>query len=151
MRHSHNINIGGIGAAPNQLLSCGATNFDIDRPDSKGKLMAVEALILSKITSALLLHPVSLNVKWKHLDSLQFADPEFGMPGHMDLLLGADIFSCVVFHSRRFGTSGSPSTFKMQFGWVLAGAVHLRHTTQGSTNLCYIVRVDHHRRDLKSG
>ena len=40
----------------------------------------------------------------------------------MDLLLGADIFSRVVLHGRWFGPSGSPSAFKTQFGWVLAGA-----------------------------
>ena len=88
--------------------------------------MAVEALILSKITctSTLSLHPVSLNAKWKHLDGLQLADPEFSMPRNVDLPLGADIFSCVVFHGRRFGPLGSPSAFKTQLGWVLASAIH---------------------------
>ena len=63
------------------------------------------------------------------------------MPGNVDLLLGADIFSHMVFHSRRFGPSDSLSTFKMQFGLVLAGAVHLRHTSQDSTNLCYMSTI----------
>ena len=63
------------------------------------------------------------------------------MPGNMDLLLGADNFSCAWFHGRRFGPSGSHSTFKMQFGCVLAGAVHLRHTSLGLTNLCYMWTV----------
>ena len=103
--------------------------------------MAVEALILSKITSTLPLHPVSLDTKWKHLDGLELADPEFGTPGNVDLLLGADVLSHVVFHSQRFGPLGSSSAFKTQFGWVLAGAFHLGHTLQGLTNLCYMSTI----------
>ena len=138
---SHSINIGGISATSNQLLSRGITNFDIARPDSKGKLVAVEELILSKITPTLPLHPVSLNAKWKHLDGLQLADPESGMPGNVDLLLGADIFSRVVFHGWQFGPSGSLSAFKTQIGWVLASAVHAGSTPQVSTNLCYMSTI----------
>ena len=61
--------------------------------------MPVEVLILSKIMSTLPLHPVSLDTKWEHLDGLQLVDPEFGMARNVDLLLQADIFSRVVFHS----------------------------------------------------
>ena len=105
--------------------------------------MVVEALILSKIMSTLPLHPVSLNAKWKHLDSLQLADPEFGTPGNVELLLGADIFSHVVFHGQQCGPSNSPSVFKAQFGWVLAGAVHAGPTPQ-------VLHV-YHRRRFESG
>ena len=142
VRRSHRVKISGIGATSNQPSSRGVTNFSITRPDDKGKIVPVEALILSKITSNLPLHPVSWDSKWKHLDGLQLADPEFGTPGNVDLLLGADTFSRVVLHGRRFGPSGSPSAFKTRFGWVLAGAVHIRHhTSQSSANQCYISTI----------
>ena len=142
VRRSHSVKISGIGATSNQPSSRGVTNFSIARPDDKGKIVPVEALILSKITSNLPLHPVSLDSKWKHLDGLQLADPEFGTPGNVDLLLGADTFSRVVLHGRRFGPSGSPSAFKTRFGWVLAGAVHIgQHTSQSSANQCYISTI----------
>ena len=80
-------------------------------------------------------------MKWRHLDSLQLANPEFDMPRNVDLLLGADIFRRVVFHGQRFGPSGSPSTFEIHFGWVLAGGIHIGHTLQGSTNVCYVSTI----------
>ena len=120
-----------MGATSNQPSSHRVTKFNIARPDGKGKIVPVEALMLSKITSILPLRPVSLDTRWKHLESLKLADPGFGNPGnvHVDLLLGADIhvFSRVVYHGWRFGPSGSLS----------AGAVHMGHTSQGSTNQCY--------------
>ena len=67
---------------------------------------------------------------------MQLADP-----GLVDLLLGADIFSHVVLHGRRFGPLGSLSALKTQFGWVLPGAVRIGHTSQGSTNQYYISTI----------
>ena len=74
---------------------------------------------------------------WKHLDGLKLADPGFATPGKVDILLGRDIFSCVVFHGLQFGPSGSLSTIKTQYGWVLAGAVNIGHASRGSTIQCY--------------
>ena len=66
------------------------------------------------------------------------ADPDYGTPKAVDLLLGADIFSRVVLHGRRFGPSGSPSAFKTQFGWVLAGTTGCSHQIRGSRESCYL-------------
>ena len=38
------------------------------------------------------IHPVSFNSKWNQLSNLALADPEFGTPGRIDVLLGIDIF-----------------------------------------------------------
>ena len=46
-----------------------------------------------------------------------------------------------MFHGLQFGPSDSLSAFKTQFGWVLAGAVHIGHTSQGSNNQCYILTI----------
>ena len=96
----------------NQLSSCGEANFSVAHLDNKGKIVLLEALTLSKIMSTLPQHSFSLDPKWKHLDGLQLADPELSTPGNVDLLLGADIFNCVVFHSRQFGPLRSLSAFK---------------------------------------
>ena len=123
--HNHSINISGIGATSNQSSSGGITNFSIARY-SKGKIVLVEALILSKSVSNLPLYLVFLNnIKWKHLDGLKLTDFGFGTPGNVYLLLGADIFSCVVFYRQRFGPSGSPCAFKTQSGWVIAAIVRI--------------------------
>ena len=56
-------------------------------------------------------------------------------PGAVDLLLGADVFSRVVLYDRRFGPAGSPSAFKTQFGWALAGSIGSSMSGSGS---CYL-------------
>ena len=55
--------------------------------------------------------------------ALELADPEFGTPGAIDLLLGTEVFGKVVLNGRRFGPRGSPSALKTHFGWVLGGVV----------------------------
>ena len=52
---------------------------------------------------------------------IQLADPGFGDPGKIDLLLGVEIFVEVIRHGRRSGVSGSPIALEIEFGWVLAG------------------------------
>ena len=78
-------------------------NFKITSLGSKGKTPDVEALVLPKITSVLPSHRIPFSRKWKHLRNLLLADLDFGTPGTIDLLLGADVFSPAVLHGRRFG------------------------------------------------
>ena len=85
--------------------------------------------------STLRLDPVSLDTKWKHLDGLQLADPEFGTTGNVDLLLGADIFSHVMFQGQRFGPSGS--------------RLHSKCSLVGFWQV--LLYLDHHKREFKSG
>ena len=56
----------------------------------------MEEIILPKVTSDLPRHPVPLDGKWNHLSGIQLADPDFGYPGNVDILLGVDVFSQVV-------------------------------------------------------
>lgn len=67
------------------------------------------------------LHPVTLNSSWSHLHGLQMADPNFGRPGKIDILLGVDIFVVVILAGRRLGPPNSPAALESEFGWVLAG------------------------------
>ena len=55
------------------------------------------------------------------MTDVQLADPSFGQPGEIDILLGDDVFVNVLLHSWRSGPPGSPIAFKTKFGWVLAG------------------------------
>ena len=67
------------------------------------------------------LHPVPFNPKWNHLAALQLADPGFGNPEKIDVLLGVDVFVTVMRQGRRLGISNSPIALETDFGWVLAG------------------------------
>ena len=122
-RH-HSMKISGIRRATTKSPSQGMVDFKITSLGSEGKTIDVEALVMPKIRSVLPSHPVSFSRKWKHLMDISLADPDFGTPGNIDLLLGADVFSCTVIHGWRFSRSGTPSAFKTCFGWVLVGVVH---------------------------
>ena len=49
------------------------------------------------------------------------ADPGFGQPGRIDILLGIDTYVDVLLHGRRIGPPGTPTAFETEFGWVLGG------------------------------
>ncbi len=51
------------------------------------------------------------------MSGLKLADPGFGEPGKIDVLLGADL------HGRRTGSPGTPTAFETIFGWVLSGKI----------------------------
>ena len=115
--------ITGIGGLAHTACDQSFTCFRIAPVFSVGEGLEVEAIILPKVTSDLPLSPVPFDPEWHHLSGVTLADPDFGSPGMVDVLLGVDVFSSVLLHGRRFGSSGSPSAFETRFGWVLAGAV----------------------------
>ena len=90
----------------------------------------VEAAVLPDITTKLPALPVSFNRNLRHLSGLLRADPEFGVPGNMDVLSGADAFSRVVRQGQRRGPPGSPTALETCLGWVMSGTV--KHNS-----LCY--------------
>ena len=80
------------------------------------------SLAVPRMTCDLPLHPVSFDSSWHHLEDIDLADPDFGRPGRIDLLLGVDVFvETLLLQGRRTGPSGTPSAFETEFGWVLAG------------------------------
>lgn len=72
-------------------------------------MLDVTAVIVPRVTCHLLLQQVSFKTEWSHLKDLTLADPDFGVPSRIDLLLGVDIFAEVLHQGRRCGTPGSPS------------------------------------------
>ena len=72
----------------------------------------------------------------EHLLNLTLADPSFGIPGSISLLLGADIYSGAMLNCSRHGTIGFPSAFKTHFGRVLAGTVR-KEKSNHNTESCY--------------
>ena len=76
---------------------------------------------MPRVTCDLPLLPVPFNSKWTHLSNLHLADPDFGRPGTIDLLLGVDLYADTMLQGRRSGPPGSPVALENKFGWVLAG------------------------------
>ena len=117
-RHS-NRHIKGVGGV--NVRSKGAVKFKVAGVRGSGKQIEVDASILPQVTADLPTIPVCPVTRWKHLSDLELADPGYGVPAQVDILLGGKVFSKAVLHGRRFGPSGAPSAFKTCFGWVLNG------------------------------
>ena len=79
------------------------------------------AIVIPKVTCNLPTHPIPFNSQWNHLKDLALADPEFGMPSRIDVLLGVDVFVEAMRHGRWKGPPGSPTGLETMFGWVLCG------------------------------
>ncbi len=73
------------------------------------------------MTCDLPISPVPFDWSWSHLTNIPLADPAFGQPGRIDILLGVDVFVDVLLHGRRTGPPGSPVALETGFGWVLSG------------------------------
>lgn len=119
-RLHQNTTISGIaGLTRNSLQSIANVTMFSTQTSHKFNFTAV---IVPRVTCDLPVKPVQFGLDWNHLDSLPLADPDFGRPGRIDLLLGVDIFVEAILHGRRIGPTGTPVAFEAVFGWVLAGS-----------------------------
>lgn len=122
-RANHSATISGIAGLSHKSPIQTITSFAISAVKSPNSKIEVTALIVPRLTTDLPHHPISYSLAWNHLSDVDLADPHFGQPGKIDVLLGVDIFAQVLRDGRRTGPSGSPVAFETEFGWVLAGEV----------------------------
>ena len=120
-RSSQSIRISGVAGLSHGSPSQSIANFTISAVRASRKKVDVIAIVVPRVTCDLPLHPVPFDMEWKHLTDLQLADPTFGRPGRIDILLGVDVFVQVLLNGRRIGSPGSPVAFETELGWVLAG------------------------------
>ena len=73
---------------------------------------------------------------------MEFADPDYGTPVRVDLLLRCIVFNKAVVYGRRFGPFGSPSAFKTRIGWVLNGEVSDRRGKSTAHVCCVAIDDD---------
>ena len=107
--------VDGIGGITDKS-SCSVVQFNLHPSIFGGKYIALEAVVLPKVTSNLQIRPITYDYSWMHLSGIQLADPQFGKQGKIDLLLGVDAFSCLLLNKQRSGPPGTPTAFRMQFG-----------------------------------
>ncbi len=121
-RSHHTTRISGIAGLSHKSQSHSVADFVVCSCDNSSKQFRVSAIIVPKVTCDLPIHPIPLDPDWSHLKGLKLADPIFGSPGAIDLLLGVDLFLETLLHGRRRGPPGAPRALETKFGWVLAGA-----------------------------
>ena len=94
------------------------------------------------VTTDMPASPVDSISQWKHLAGLELADPEFGTPGRVDVLLGADYYGEVLFRGWRWGPQGTPYAQRTCFGWVLAGPLESKDPRPAAAYTCCMLTED---------
>ena len=120
-RRTKCLTISGIGGLSHKSPLQSISTFDISSLCSPKAKYTLTAIVVPRVTCDLPLQPVHVGSEWNHLSDLTLADPDFGTPGKIDLLLGADIYTDMLLYGRRCGPHGTPTAFETQFGWVLTG------------------------------
>lgn len=82
----------------------------------------MEAHVLRRITNRLPNEPINTSL-WDHFDGLQLADPNYNIPGEIDVLLGAQVCSEILCAEIRRGKRGQPIAQKTSLGWIVFGSM----------------------------
>ncbi|CAB0041228.1 unnamed protein product [Trichogramma brassicae] len=76
--------------------------------------------ILNKISSSVPSSPCDER-QWSYLNGLRLADPTFGQPRHIDVLIGADVYPSIIKPNIIRGGSAEPMAHLSIFGWLVIG------------------------------
>lgn len=117
--------IRGLGQSPTAVS--GAIQLEIGT--GRSPVFNVEALVLENICGKMPIMKLDTS-RWKHLQHLTLADPECNVPGNIDVLLGAEVFSSLLLPGSVSGTSDQPSALNSIFGWLLMGNVGVTCNTE---------------------
>ena len=122
-RTRHSVRISGVAGLSHGTPSHSIAQFVISPVQSPADKTPISAIVVPHVTCDLPVKYVTSLLSWDHLSNLPLADPDFGHPSKVYLLLGVDIFIAALLNGRRVGPPGSPTAFETKFGWVLAGSV----------------------------
>lgn len=108
------------GIGDTHSAACASMSLTISATRDKNYKFNVDALILNNICAEL---PTSqiLTDSWDHIKFLPLADPQFGKPGPIDLLLGADVFPRIIQTGQVIGDTNEPIAINTIFGYVIMG------------------------------
>ena len=135
-RRKDNSLIAGIAGA-SATRTCDAVSFTVFHVCKKGMpIHVLDALVLPKVTADMPVSSVDSHSQWKHLTGIDLADPDFGTPSSIDMLLGADYYSEALLRCRRWGPRGTPYAQRTYFGWVLAGSLQSKDTRLAAYTCC---------------
>lgn len=126
-RSRHDVRVSGIADLMTGCPRQSVTKFQVSSAYSGGKRIDHTAIVLPKVTGDLPVSPVPFDPTWTDLVGLPLADPGFGEPKSVDVLLSVEVFVDILRHGRRTGPTGSPVALETDFGWssVVAGLTRL--------------------------
>ncbi|CAK1599242.1 unnamed protein product [Parnassius mnemosyne] len=84
----------------------------------------VRAYVLNQPSSNLPVRRVDIH-NWSELSKLRLADPGFGTPNKIDILLGAEVYAQILTNGLVKNPSGALTAQNTELGWILSGRVQL--------------------------
>ena len=118
-RSNSNILLCGIGAQTS-LSTRGLVTLRLQHRSSPEVNINVEAHIIPRITGKIPTGPVPLE-SCAQFSGLDLADPSFNVPGHVDILLGANIYAHLLNEEIRRTDLQAPVAQRTVFGWIISG------------------------------
>lgn len=134
----------GVGEqSPNRTR--GIASFKITSMYDRSETFDISAHILPRVTSVIPSTPVTMR-SWPHFEGLALADPQFGSPSSVDLLIGADLYPQIIKEGLRKGPSDAPIAQLTSFGWVISGPASSKSTNLAARS--YHIAMDSRLYDL---
>ena len=101
--------------------ACPLATFAISSLHRPKEKMEMVAAVVAQATGTLPLQGAKSVVDIPHIKGLQLADPNFFLPGKIDVLLGENILDKVLLPHCQSGPPGTPSAWNTIFGWAIRG------------------------------
>lgn len=86
--------------------------------------------------------------KWSHLDGLTLADPDYFIPGRIDLLLGIDVYTDILKDNLIKGPPGTPCAQETNLGWILFGSINDQQPEEETIAMHIHLDVDNMLRNM---
>ncbi|XP_046973670.1 uncharacterized protein LOC124540249 [Vanessa cardui] len=101
----------------------------------------VDAYVLPKLTSFLPTCQTKIT-DWPEIKRLSLADPEYGSPAKIDMILGVEVYEEIILEGLlKHPTEKGPIAQETQFGWVLSGRVRNNVTAKNPQLVGFHIRV----------
>lgn len=134
----------GIGGAPAGSTK-GRLSLQLQSMHDSTLSCEIEAYILPKLTCQLPSFNATTN-SWPHIQGLPLADPDYGRPGPIHLLIGSDNYGQIIKPELIHGEAKSPLAQLTIFGWTLSGPTD--SSASSSAALGYHCAKDHDLEEL---
>ena len=97
---------------------------------------SISALTLPSLTGMVPAERVKLQ-RWRHLEGLSLADPDYVLPGKVDAILGADIYDALITGAVKFNSAQEPSASSTVFGYIIVGLSAGHAVSKRSTRIMH--------------
>ncbi|XP_044748782.1 uncharacterized protein LOC123309642 [Coccinella septempunctata] len=112
--------INGVGNT--RVVNKGIAQIKLRPIGNSDLVLAIDAVILPEICDKMPTYRLD-NTSWGYLKDLPLADPQYYVPGEVDILLGCDVFANLLLNETISGINGGPNALRTIFGYVLLGRI----------------------------